>query len=193
MRSFRALLSILVAAIFLLLLNACSSGAGRSSSNMPALFDGTAAYQHILAPVGFGARPTGSAALQRAGDYIIEQLKAIGWPVETQEFDVNHTRARNISAKRGSGSIVLIGAHYDTRLVADQDRDPAKRNEPVMGANDAVGGVAVLLELARTLKSTKIKHEVWRAFFDAEDNGDLVDGYDRGCGVADQMGTEYRI
>jgi Zn-dependent M28 family amino/carboxypeptidase len=33
--------------------------------------------------------------------------------------------------------------------------------------------VAVLLELARALDKSKLKNEVWLAFFDAEDNGNL--------------------
>jgi Zn-dependent M28 family amino/carboxypeptidase len=183
MRNLRALLSISIAALSIFILAACS-GAGRSITNTnqpPALFDGNAAYQHVIAQVGFGARPTGSAALQKTGDYIIEQLRSIGWQVETQEFDVNNTHARNIIAKRGSGSIILIGAHYDTRLKADQDRDPAKRDQPVMGANDAASGAAVLLELARTLNASKIKHEIWLSFFDAEDNGNLP-GWEWGVG-----------
>ena len=47
--------------------------------------------------------------------------------------------------------MALIGAHYDTRRLADNDPDPALRTEPVPGANDGASGVAVLLELARTL------------------------------------------
>jgi Zn-dependent M28 family amino/carboxypeptidase len=181
MRNFHALLSISIAAFSIFILTACS-GAGRSiTSQPPALFDGNAGYQHVIAQVNFGARPTGSAALQKTGDYIIGQLKAIGWQVETQEFDYNNTHARNIIAKRGNGSIVIIGAHYDTRLYADQDPDPSKRTQPVMGANDAASGAAVLLELARTLNSTKIQHEIWLSFFDAEDNGEIA-GWEWGVG-----------
>ena len=35
---------------------------------------------------------------------------------------------------------------------AEQDPDSANRNKPILGANDAASGVAVLLELARVLK-----------------------------------------
>ncbi|HZY45086.1 MAG TPA: M28 family peptidase [Anaerolineae bacterium] len=147
----------------------------------PSIFDGNAAYQHVIAQVGLGARPTGSAALQKTGDYIIEQLRSIGWQVETQEFDYKNTHTRNIIAKRGSGPIIIIGAHYDTRMTADQDPDPGKRNQPVMGANDRASGVAVLLELARTLNIENINREVWLTFFDAEDNGE-IDGWDWGVG-----------
>jgi Zn-dependent M28 family amino/carboxypeptidase len=43
--------------------------------------------------------------------------------------------------------------------------------DPVPGANDGASGVAVLLELARVLDLSKVHHEIWLAFFDAEDNG----------------------
>jgi Zn-dependent M28 family amino/carboxypeptidase len=44
---------------------------------------------------------------------------------------------------------------------------------PVPGANDGASGVAVLLELARSLHSGHLAREVWLTFFDAEDNGGL--------------------
>ncbi len=46
-------------------------------------------------------------------------------------------------------------------------------------ANDGASGVAVLLELARTVNLDLVKHEIWLAFFDAEDNGDIP-----GCVIA---------
>ncbi|MFZ1405248.1 MAG: M28 family peptidase, partial [Anaerolineae bacterium] len=67
--------------------------------------------------------------------------------------------------------VVLLGAHYDTRLYADNDPDVSRRDEPVPGANDGASGVAVLLELARSLDAAAIGDDIWLAFFDAEDNG----------------------
>jgi Zn-dependent M28 family amino/carboxypeptidase len=66
-------------------------------------------------------------------------------------------------------------AHYDSRIYADHDPDQTKRQEPVPGANDGASGVAVLLELARTLPSETVP--VWLVFFDAEDNG-KIPGWD---------------
>ena len=43
---------------------------------------------------------------------------------------------------------VLLGAHWDTRAIAERDPDPANRATPIPGANDGASGVAVLLELA---------------------------------------------
>lgn len=66
----------------------------------------------------------------------------------------------------------LLGTHFDTRHVAEEDPDPEKRLLPIPGANDGTSGVAVLLALAPRLK--KIVPEslgVDLAFFDGEEMG----------------------
>lgn len=140
-------------------------------------FDGNAAYQHVLAQTEFGPRPTGSAANRQTAEYFIAQLQQFGWAVETQDFTYQNVAARNIIARAGSGPVAIIGAHYDTRRRADNDPDPAQRDQPVLGGNDGASGAAVLLELARSLDKPKLTHEVWLTFFDAEDNGRL-DGWE---------------
>lgn len=140
-------------------------------------FDGLAAYRHVLIQTEFGPRPTGSEASKKTGDYIIAQLKATGWQVEEQPFIYRETQGRNIIGRAGAGPVVIVGAHYDTRRRADNDPDLGRRGEPVPGANDGASGVAVLLELARSLDKRKLKNEVWLTFFDAEDNGRL-DGWE---------------
>ncbi|MFL7795247.1 MAG: M28 family peptidase, partial [Anaerolineae bacterium] len=81
------------------------------------------------------------------------------------------TPVRNIVGRLGQGPVIIIGAHYDTRRSADME----DASVPVMGANDGASGVAVLLELARTLDRNKLENEIWLTFFDAEDNGRLDD------------------
>ncbi len=145
-------------------------------------FDGVSAYQHVLAQTALGPRPTGSQASTQAGDYIVEKLKQAGWRVELQTFSYRGVAARNIIGKAGSGPLVIIGAHYDTRKRADQDPDATRRVQPVLGANDGASGTAVLLELARAIDKTRLSNEVWLAFFDAEDNGGL-DGWEFSAGA----------
>lgn len=136
-------------------------------------FDGKQAYDRVLAQVAIGPRPTGSEAGWETGDYIVERLSRLGWSVETQEFVFQGVRGRNIIAKAGTGPLIILGAHYDTRPAADQDPDPNKRTQPILGANDGASGVAVLLELARVLDRDKLSNQVWLTFFDAEDRGRL--------------------
>ena len=74
------------------------------------------------------------------------------------------------------GPFIIIAAHYDFRLFADQDSDSLKKQLPVPGANDGASGVAVLLELARVLPKNLDKN-IWLVFFDAEDQG-RIDNWD---------------
>jgi len=138
-------------------------------------FSGERALAHVEAQMQNVPRHTGTPGWQRTGDYIIEQLRAAGWTVEEQRFPYNDTEGRNIIAKRGTGPLLIVGAHYDTRIYADEDPDPARRQDPVPGANDGASGVAVLLELAQHINTDQLGREVWLTFFDAEDNGRIDD------------------
>jgi Zn-dependent M28 family amino/carboxypeptidase len=90
--------------------------------------------------------------------------------VEEQFFPYQDITGRNIIARANEdvGPVIILGAHYDTRAIADQT--PGSE-EPVPGAVDGASGVAVVLELARTLDLDLIDREIWLAFFDVEDNG----------------------
>lgn len=147
----------------------------------PRVFSGERAYAHVLAQTDLGPRPTSSEAAAKTRQYIIAELAAQGWMVITQTFTYKDTTVINIVGRAGEGPIAIIGAHYDTRRRADADPDPEKQEQPVLGANDGASGVAVLLELARVLDRDKLQHQVWLAFFDAEDNGRL-DGWDWAVG-----------
>lgn len=136
-------------------------------------FSGKSALSFLEDQVGFGPRPVGSENAKKTGDYILDRLTELGWATEVQEFTHLGVSGRNIIAKAGTGPVAIIGAHYDTRKKADRDPDPGRREEPILGANDGASGVAVLLELARSLDRTKLANEVWLVFFDAEDNGGL--------------------
>ena len=125
----------------------------------------------MAAQCKFGPRIPGSRASEATGDYIIRELEAQEWEVRTQEWKYDRVPLRNIVGVKGQGAVVLVGAHYDTRPVAD--RDPLRRDLPVLGANDGASGTAVLLELARALDAEKLGVQVWLAFFDAEDSGDI--------------------
>jgi glutaminyl-peptide cyclotransferase len=143
-------------------------------------FDGQRAYEYALAQCARGPRPSGSAAGWATGDYIIEQLEKAGWETTTQEFDYRGVRIRNIVGRGGKGPPIILGAHYDTRRLADQD--PQDPSQPVPGGNDGASGVAVLLELAHIFSQKSLHNEVWLAFFDAEDNGRL-DGWSWSVGA----------
>jgi len=135
-------------------------------------FSGRRALSWVKAQVALGPRPVGSEASAKASELIAQTLKQNDWRVETQEFAYNGLRVRNVVGKKGHGPVIILGTHYDTR--AQADRDPTDRSQPVPGANDGGSGTAVLLELSRVLddKATQ-QAEIWLAFFDAEDHGEL--------------------
>lgn len=89
--------------------------------------------------------------------------------------------------------MIILGAHFDSRKYADQDK--SQPTAPVPAANDGASGVAVLLELARVIDAARLKNEVWLAFFDAEDNGD-IDGWPWSVGathMADSLSTTPQV
>jgi len=108
------------------------------------------------------------------GDHILDLLEGYGWETEVQEFVYREVALRNLIANKGSGPLVILGAHYDTRPYADQD-PPETREQHILGANDGGSGVAVLLELARVLDVGRVPYQVRLMFFDAEDRGRLDD------------------
>jgi len=138
-----------------------------------ASFDADRAYKDLVYQVDLGPRIPGSAAHQAVSGWIQAELKKYGWETSTQNVTVNGKDIENIAGKKGNGKpVILLGAHYDSRLTADQDPEIQKRALPVPGANDGASGVAVLLELARVLPEDDHK-EIWLVFFDAEDQGDI--------------------
>ena len=146
--------------------------AASSQAVVPA-FDGDRAYKDLEYQMSLGPRVPDSPAHAQVIDWIRQSLQDSGWQVEVQESTRMGHPVRNIIAKRGTtGKWTIIGAHYDSRMQADQDPDPNKRSTPVPAANDGASGVAVLLEMARVLPKD-LNQQIWLAFFDAEDQGDL--------------------
>lgn len=66
---------------------------------------------------------------------------------------------------------VVLAAHWDSRALATEETDPAKKAKPIPGANDGASGVAVLLELARVMKDANPKLGIMYVMFDGEDLG----------------------
>lgn len=142
------------------------------------IFSGEAAYRHAEAQVAIGPRPTGTDAAFRTAEYIRIEAEAVGYGVVYQEFTYLDRTVRNVIAQPGGVTDtphIILGAHYDTRLEADED--PSQPTVPVIGANDGASGVAVLLELARVLDTSNLPYDVRLVFFDAEDNG-RIDQWD---------------
>ena len=146
-------------------------------------FNGERAYRVALDQCSIGPRPAGSPAIQKTRDYIINALKDSGWQVDLEKFTHQGVEAVNIVGRKGQGPVTILGAHYDTRPIADKDPDLANRQKPILGGNDGASGVAVLLELARVWADKPPPGETWLTFFDVEDMGDMP-GWEWGVGSA---------
>ncbi len=169
-RKHRLLLSLAV-----LLIAALTTAYVLSRNQEKTHFDGQRAYQDILTQMAFGPRTPGSEAHAQTVDWMVRELGQAGWEVEVQELEYQGQPVRNVIAKRGSGAPwIILGAHFDSRILADQDADSTLSQQPVPGANDGASGVAVLMELARVLPQETAKaQQIWLVFFDSEDQGDL--------------------
>lgn len=150
----------------------------KNEQTMVGGFDGERAYRDVVSQMEFGPRTTGSTAHAQTVEYISHQLTAAGWTVHQQDVIVSGKEIKNLIATRRNRPIkdkadwIILGAHYDSRLMADRDPDEMRRSQPVPSANDGASGVAVLLELARVLPED-MDENVWLAFFDAEDNANI--------------------
>lgn len=142
-------------------------------------FSGDRAFETVKTELDFGPRVVGSPESERYREWLTNELTARGWNVMLQSFlaGEENVNAQNIIATPvitpQEGALIILGVHFDSRLFADLDPDAAKRQRATPGANIGASAVAVLLELARTLKTDELTYRVCLAFFDASDNGGL--------------------
>ncbi len=130
-------------------------------------------WRLLLEQVGFGPRFPGCAGHREMHRWLDAQLDGCERHDHTFEerFFGELARCRTFVARFPGNrpGRLMLGTHYDTRPVADCDPDPAKRTQPVPGANDGASGTAVLLSLREWLENSPERPTVDLAFFDAED------------------------
>jgi glutaminyl-peptide cyclotransferase len=141
-------------------------------------FHNTHAFELLVRQTSFGPRNPGSSGHRDCLQFLVSSLKSCSDHVRTQEFahagyDGQKLQLTNVIAsfKPEATSRILLCAHWDTRPRAERDENPARRNDPIIGANDGASGVAVLLELANIFKSTPPPIGVDLVLFDGEDYG----------------------
>jgi len=171
------------------------------SSPVP-VFNPDSSWAYLVRQVEFGPRVPGDEAHRQCGDWLAATLRRMGGVVEEQHFsyvdpDGHEWPLRNIIGKFGpeGPSRLLLLAHWDCRPWADQDPDPSRHNEAVLGANDGASGVAVLLEVARWLGQNEPPQGVDILFTDGEDLGTDQNqaGYCRGSLYFAQQGvSQYK-
>ena len=142
------------------------------------LFNETKAYSFIETQLDFGPRVPGLTSHDLCGNWIENQLLPFTDMIITHNFTIQKFgepsyECQNILGKinPSNDKIVILGAHWDSRNVAEKDEE--NQEFPIPGANDGASGVAVLLELARVLYEYResLDCQVWFLFIDAEDQG----------------------
>ena len=109
-----------------------------------------------LASSGLAGRRSGQPGAERAAQYISDQFRQSGFDVRMQQFSDNR---RNVVARYGSADRhIVLGAHYD-----GQTGFPS--------ASDNAAGVAVLIELASSLKAMNLPVSLVAIAFDDEEQG----------------------
>jgi len=141
-------------------------------------FNRDSAYAFVAAQLEFGPRNPGSPGIEACRDWIVDKLEGYGAEVIRQKFKAEIHDGSVFPSENLIGQFnpenrnrIVFAAHYDTRAIAEEDPDPAKRDQPIPGADDGGSGVGVLLEIARLLHEQKIDLGVDIIFFDVEDQG----------------------
>jgi glutaminyl-peptide cyclotransferase len=133
-------------------------------------FSGENALAHVQRLVDLGPHPASSEAIEKARDYIEEQLRHSGWHVTRQAFIDDTPRGKihfaNLIARFAGDANTgfpsfLLCSHYDTKLF-DAIR--------FVGANDGGSSTGLLLELARVIgRYPNLAKKVELVFFDGEE------------------------
>ncbi len=118
-------------------------------------FDARAAYESVRRQVALGPRPAGSPASRRLAERIRRALPG-------GRFQAVPGGLRNVVGRvpgRDRRRTVVIGAHYDTKDIPR-----------FVGANDGASGVAVLTQLARSVKPRRLRSSLVFIAFDGEES-----------------------
>ena len=118
-------------------------------------------HVRFLASEELRGRDNGSEGGRRAAEYVAENFRAAGLKTEFQVFD----KGRNVIGRLDGESkdVVVVAAHHDGHGVVKGKIQP--------GADDNASGVALVLELARELGTSKPKRSILFVTFDAEEDG----------------------
>ena len=163
-------------------------------------FCADSAYAFVKAQCDFGTRQMNSEGHERCAQWIVSKFEQYQCKVTTQKaqlkgYDGTMLNATNIMAQYRPelSTRILLCAHWDSRPWADNDPDSANWRKPILAANDAASGVAVMIEIARLLNVEQLPANLGIDFvcFDAEDWGTPLwyEGEDPGDTWA--LGAQY--
>ena len=150
----------------------------RNSIDIPN-FDSNKAFTYLVKQCEFGPRNPGSSGHLEFSNYLEAFLSELEGNLIVQEFiyiEPITNMERNgknfiIQFNENAEYRLLLGAHWDTRSLSDQDEEIENQSLPVLGANDGASGTSVLMELATIISEKNPEIGIDIVFFDAEDGG----------------------
>ena len=123
-------------------------------------FSADSAFAFVKAQCDFGVRAMNTDGHERCAKWMVNKFEQYQCKVTTQKaqlmgYDGTPLNATNIIAQYRPEltTRILLCAHWDSRPWADNDPDSANWRKPILAANDAASGVAVMLEIARLLNA----------------------------------------
>lgn len=163
-------------------------------------FSADSAYAFTQAQCNFGPRAMNTPGHQRCAEWIQQKFEQYGCQIHLQDadlkgYDGTTLKSRNIIAqyKPERKQRIMLCAHWDSRPWADNDPDSANWHKPILAANDAASGVAVMLEVARLLSTDTTLTNLGIDFvcFDAEDWGTPQWAESEGVDNSWALGAQY--
>lgn len=124
-----------------------------------------------------GPRISGSEAMTKQQEIVKKHLEVQGAKVEFQKYTVRQRSQHqpvamaNLVARWNPDrpKRILVGAHYDTRPIADREPDRRNWRNPFLGANDGAAGAALMMELAHHVGSLPTTVGIDFVLFDGEE------------------------
>ena len=149
----RAILVLVVAAIAVI----ATASAPSAPAPIPTVdrFDERRAYAWLRRQVALGPRPAGSPASKR----LAAQLRAALPRGTFQPVPGGLRNVVGVVRGRQPGRTVVVGAHYDTKDLPG-----------FVGANDGASGTAIVMELARVIRSEAVRPTIVFILFDGEES-----------------------
>jgi len=143
-------------------------------------FSADSAYHYVNRQVEFGPRSPNSKGHQQTLRYLTRKLETFAGTGMVFQQNFTHPgyggdtlQLANIVASfnpKASDRIMLC-AHWDTRPRAEEAKNPAQKDDPILGADDGASGVGVILEVARLMQAKTPPVGVDIVLFDGEDYG----------------------
>lgn len=174
--------------------------ADREEPAKPVAFDAQRAHGYLEALCKIGPRISGSEGMKKQREMLEKHFKDHGGKIDWQRFTATQKSDPRHEKVPMANLIVfwhpererrvILCSHYDTRPLADQEKDPRDWRKPFVSANDGGSGVALLMELAHHMKDMKINVGVDFVFFDGEEY--VFEEHDEYFFGSKHFGREYR-